>query len=96
MRFMASLRINDKHFCGGCLISKAHVLTAGQCVHVMNFESGGYFMNSTVLLGTTRIFGIGVTRNVKDAEYHPNFSPSNPTVTCSFDIGVVLVSLINR
>ena len=91
MKYMASLKINRKHFCGGCLISKVHVLSSAQCVSIIEIHGGINHANASVLLGTTRILGYGINRKVARIEYHPNFNPSNPLDTSAFDIGLILV-----
>lgn len=36
--YLASVRRNDIHVCGGVIISRTHILTAGRCV-VKNFSN---------------------------------------------------------
>ena len=96
VKFMASLKMNSIHFCGGCVISTKHILTAGQCIYLIKLQGVMDFANIIVWLGTIHLFGYGITRNVKDLEHHPQFDPLAPRETCAFDIGVILVCLINR
>ena len=92
MKFMASLRIRLIHFCGGCLISKVHILTAGSCIDFIKTHGGENYYKTTILLGTIEFFGIGLVRSVKDLEHHDLYKPDNKPETSAFDIGVILVS----
>ena len=94
-KFMASLKIDKLHFCGGCLISKKHILTAGQCIHIIKVQGGENFAKITILLGTNKLSGSGIICKAKDVEHHPDFDNSNLMETSAFDIGVILVSIGN-
>ena len=96
VKFMASLKKNSIHFCSGCVISPKHILTAGQCIYFINFDGKKNYANVTVWLGTIELYGYGIKRNVKDMEHHPQFNPLTPSETCAYDIGVILVSLMNK
>jgi secreted trypsin-like serine protease len=107
--FMASLinqntkgTIKDKHFCGGSLIDKTHVLTAGHCV--LSAQRTGppkltpkrqdlqVFVGRTVLTSDQ-----GRVRSVKDIDVHPKYPgwpglknlPGNPQ---SYDVAVLTLS----
>ena len=95
IRYMASLRINKNHFCGGCLISSVHVLTAAQCINTIYSFGGENYINTTVFFGSTKSSGIGIIRGVKSIEHHPNFDPFNRKHSSAFDIGLILVSFLS-
>ena len=96
MKFMASLRINLIHFCGGSLISKMFILTAGQCINIIFNMGGGNFVNATALLGTISLSGPGIEADVIDVDHHEQFSPTCPEQTSPFDVGLILVSFRNK
>ena len=89
MKFMASLRINWKHFCGGCLISWRHVLTAGQCIVYMVSKTKPSFYGANVMLG-------GMAHEIKDFHVNNKFNPLKIKMTRAFDIGLILVGLFSK
>ena len=96
VKFMASLKMNLIHFCSGCVISPKHILTVGQCIYLIKLQGEKNYTNVIVWLGTIELYGYGIKRNVKDLEHHPQFNPLVPSETCAYDIGVILVSLMNK
>ena len=93
-KFMASLRIEDKHFCGGFLISRKIVMSTGSCVCYMKLNGGPDFNKSTVFVGNVNFNAYTAKQivNVDHVNHHPEYDPKNPIKTSGYDVGYVLVS----
>jgi secreted trypsin-like serine protease len=101
--FMAALidqsrpgTIKDKLFCGGSLIDKTHVLTAGHCV----FQRGPGAppptkpQDTLVFVGRTVLnSNQGQVRNVKDIDVHPVFKAAKLAGTFDYRYDVALLTL---
>ena len=93
---MASLRIKEKHFCCGFLVSMRIVITTGFCANYMKSHSEPDYTDATVFLGSTNLSEteLSIIINVKHAKHHQNYNPNDTDRTGDYDVGYVLVSLL--
>ena len=90
---MASLRINDSHIGGGSLISKKHILTAAQCIVVIEVNGGVGFAFTSVLIGKVTEQSTGILVNVANVHYHESFNCPDLFTRVAHDVGIVLVGI---
>ncbi|XP_018403823.1 PREDICTED: serine protease 53-like [Cyphomyrmex costatus] len=72
--YIVSLRRNNRHFCGGSIISKHYILTAGHCITVL--EDPINLENVTVHAGTNRLSEYGYVYIPEAVIVHPDFKRS--------------------
>ena len=92
--YVVSLRINQTHFGGGCLISNYHILTAGQCVCRIKKDGGPGFRYATVLIGTNDLFVGGTSCIIKRINYHHKYDCNHQFNTTDYDVGLIQVGLL--
>lgn len=78
--WFASLLLQDKHLCGGFLISNKFVLTAGHCI-VDNFDS--------VALGNTNVNQKCIVKKVKQIIIHPDYYLDKEKKNITNDIALI-------
>jgi len=65
-----SLQRDNRHICGGTILSNSFILTSAQCVY-----SFKYGINITIVAGIHNLFEtVTVSREVDQAYLHPNYS----------------------
>ena len=88
---MVSLRINSRHFCGGCLTSWWHVLTAARCIHHILLYGGPKYDFANVLVGTVNLSLNGTEHAVEKMVHHNKYNNTDIFNTSDYDYGVILV-----
>ena len=87
------------HICGGCLISLQHILTAAQCIILINkklqseFEKAPEYDAAAAFVGTLHLDDSTEPSMIEDMEYNNVYNPKNVRDTTGYDIGVILVRL---
>ena len=84
---MVSLKNNGNHFCSGTFVSDKHVLTAGQCVETIRLFQKPNFNPIAVVLGLTPY-------KILQTDINPKYDLQNPIKTFSYNVGIILVSLL--
>ncbi|XP_011155958.2 transmembrane protease serine 9 [Solenopsis invicta] len=70
--YMVSLRKQNKHFCGGSIISENYILTAAHCL--MQFKKPSDLDDVTVHAGTNLLSKSGTVYKPEESIIHPNFN----------------------
>ncbi|XP_076181198.1 uncharacterized protein LOC143153663, partial [Ptiloglossa arizonensis] len=78
--YTVSLRVNNGHVCGGCIINHNHILTAAHCVT----NAASNIDNATVVSGTIYLSQDGESHKVSAMYYTANYTGSK-------DIGVIKI-----
>ena len=102
--FMASIRLFIQlpelkywlHICGGCLISLRHILTAAQCIILLQEKFNPTLKNAAAFVGSLDLDGTFKQYFIRDFEKHDGYNESDVYNTAVNDIGVILVSLLIR
>ena len=94
--YMASLQIEGKHICGGCLISEEHVLSSAQCIiHILKY-GGHNFINATVVIGVTDLSKNGIIHTIRYV-HHFHYTRNNEfIVEEAYDVGLILVMFLTK
>ena len=83
--YMASIRLlkNEKnftkwyHICGWCLISLQHILTAAQCIFLINKKLQSEFEVAAAFVGILHLDDSTEPSMIKDIEYNNVYNPRN-------------------
>ncbi|XP_044261156.1 transmembrane protease serine 9-like [Tribolium madens] len=79
--FIVALNDNLNQFCDGSIVNKNWVVTAAHCIFDVSNNS------TTVLAGTNKLHSGGISYNVSQALYHPEFNHTN----IQNDIGLIQI-----
>ena len=99
--FMASIRVSENpadplswlHICGGCLISLKHILSAAQCIMLLQGIFNPGLKNAAACIGNLKLSDPWRRYYVQDSQRHNGYNENNVFNTAVNDIGVILVSL---
>ncbi|XP_024885004.1 chymotrypsin-1-like isoform X2 [Temnothorax curvispinosus] len=81
-----SIRVDNTHFCGGSIIDKQHILTAGHCVAPL-IQDSRLRKSVTVVTGTTYLNEGGQSHKVEKLWYHDDYNPR--ASRGNYDIGLI-------
>ena len=87
IKYVASLRIDKKHICNGCLIQPMRVLTTAECV--LTFKSFERFNYK----GFTVVF-IRTENKIMGYKHHPEYRTRNHASKNYLDLGIVAVGFM--
>ena len=99
--FMASIMVSEKpadpkywlHICGGCLISLKHILSAAQCIMLLQEIFNPELKNAATSIGNIKLYDPWKRYHIKDFHRHNGYDENDVANTAANDIGVILVSL---
>ena len=81
------------HICGGCLISVRHILTAAQCIILLQEKCNPTSKKAAAFVGNVHLDGTSKRHFVQDFEKHDGYNENDVYNTAVNDIGIILVSL---
>lgn len=86
-----SIRVNNNHFCGGSIIEKQFILTAGHCA-VPLMDDPRLRDSATVVTGTKYLDKGGESHKIEKVWYHDNYNP-RALGRGPYDIGLIKVQV---
>jgi len=87
-----SIRVDNNHFCGGTIIDKFYVLTAGHCVAPL-LQNTRPRQSLFIVSGTTYLSTGGQIHRVEKLWVHERYDLYDPSGRGSFDIGLIKVQI---
>ena len=87
IKYLVSLRYKGIHFCSGCMISERHILTAAQCIVVIESDKCPDLSVYTALVGKS-------VHNIERVNYHHTYRRRRSSLLTSFNVGLLLVGLL--
>ena len=81
------------HICGGCLISLKHILSAAQCIIILQKKVRRHLKLIAAHVGDLDLKGPSKLHYIIGFHKHNGYNENDPGYTAANDIGVILVSL---
>ena len=92
MRYVVSIKINQKHVCFGSLLSKNHVLSSASCAFYIFRCGGEFFEHATVFITFNRALTDGGDYGIRMIEHYPTYRPEGDLSESGFDLSLIMVS----
>ena len=92
--YLVSLQINAVHFCGGCLITKEHVLSSAQCIIEIIKHGGFNFINATAVVDLTDLSENGTIYHIENVHHYYYTETNRLHFKQQFNVGLVLVGIL--
>jgi len=84
--YAISIRTNNRHMCGGSIISPQHIITAAHCVHPL-LNDPSLRRSLTIVSGTSTLSSGGSVHKVAALYHHEQYNPRG----FGYDIGIIKV-----
>lgn len=87
---VVSLRLNGKHYCGGSIIGKRHIVTAAHCVEPYKKDPDAK-KKIVAVTGTTTLDEGGQVHEIEEMYYYDKYKPVPNVRSSGFDVGLFKV-----